>query len=147
MPASPYRRLDSGAIGSLAAGYPLNIFEPHDPRLTDLAEYLVTHCVVNEKGEASEKARASAKRAIQTGEEGDSGVSAKRSRAVSKALKREPHAAASKTALSRQARAAAKRRAPSDRAAAARKAARTKGRDERSAAARKAARTRAKHGT
>jgi hypothetical protein len=99
------------------------------------------------KGEASEKARASAKRAIQAGEEGDSGVSAKRSRAVSKALKREPHAAASKTALSRQARAAAKRRAPSDRAAAARKAARTKGRDERSAAARKAARTRAKHGT
>lgn len=46
MPASPYRRLDSGAIGSLAAGYPLGLFPPRDPRLLDTAEYLLTRCLV-----------------------------------------------------------------------------------------------------
>jgi hypothetical protein len=45
MPASPYRRLDSGAIGSLAAGYPLDLFEPNDPRLYLTAEFLFTHCM------------------------------------------------------------------------------------------------------
>jgi hypothetical protein len=35
MPASPYRRLDAGMIGSLAALYPLRLFEPDDPRLID----------------------------------------------------------------------------------------------------------------
>lgn len=45
MPASPYRRLDSGAIGSLSAGYPLGLFEPNDPRLCRTAEFLVTHCL------------------------------------------------------------------------------------------------------
>ena len=33
MPASPYRRLDAGAIGSIAAGYPLQLFAADDPRL------------------------------------------------------------------------------------------------------------------
>lgn len=47
MPASPYRRLDSGAIGSLAAGYPLDIYNPHDARLTDLADYLMESCVID----------------------------------------------------------------------------------------------------
>lgn len=47
MPASPYRRLDSGAIGSLAAGYPLDLFEPSDPRLTDLADYLMQSSIIN----------------------------------------------------------------------------------------------------
>jgi hypothetical protein len=68
-----------------------------------------------------------------------------RSRATSKALKREGHAAASKKALSTQARTAAKKRTASDRSAAAKKAARTKGPAERSAAARKAAHTREVH--
>jgi hypothetical protein len=47
MPASPYRRLDSGAVGSLAAGYPLQIFEPRDERLLDTVEFLLSHCLVN----------------------------------------------------------------------------------------------------
>ena len=66
----------------------------------------------------------------------------RRSRAVTKALKREGRSAASREALSRQARTAARRRTAGDRRAAARRAARTKGPRVRSAAARKAARTR-----
>jgi Family of unknown function (DUF6496) len=66
------------------------------------------------------------------------------SRAVSRALKREPRNTASRGALSRQARTAAARRSRSDRSAAARKAGRTKGSAGRSAAARKGARTRAR---
>ncbi len=46
MPASPYRRLDAGSIGSIAAGYPLQIFGPQDIRLLDTAEYLVDRCLV-----------------------------------------------------------------------------------------------------
>jgi hypothetical protein len=64
------------------------------------------------------------------------------SRAVTRALKREPRRSASHKSLSRQAKQAASRRAPSERSAAARKAARTKGATGRSTAARKAARTR-----
>lgn len=41
MPASPYRRLDTGAIGSLAAGYPLQIFAADDPRLMATVEFLL----------------------------------------------------------------------------------------------------------
>jgi len=47
MPASPYRRLDSGAIGSIAAGYPLELFSSNDPALLDTAEYLYSSCFVN----------------------------------------------------------------------------------------------------
>ncbi|HSK41139.1 MAG TPA: hypothetical protein VK943_15340, partial [Arenibaculum sp.] len=46
MPASPYRRLDAGAIGSLAAGYPLALFEPDDERLLDTAAFLKDACFV-----------------------------------------------------------------------------------------------------
>ena len=56
-----------------------------------------------------------------------------------------PRAAASKTALSRQATKAAKKRTAADRSPAAKKAARTKGPAERSPAARKAAHTREVH--
>jgi hypothetical protein len=45
MPASPYRRMDAGAIGSLAAGYPLQLFSSQDPRLLDTVEYLMEHCL------------------------------------------------------------------------------------------------------
>ena len=69
-------------------------------------------------------------------------VSRTRSRATEAALEREPRSAASHTALSRQAHAAARKRSPAERSAAARKAVRTKGPTERSQAARKAARTR-----
>lgn len=75
----------------------------------------------------------------------DDGVSRKPSRATTRALKREPRAAASKQALSRQAHSAARARSASSRSASARKAAGTKGAAGRSAVARKAARTRASH--
>jgi hypothetical protein len=35
MPASPYRRLDAGMIGSLVALYPLRLFDARDPRIVD----------------------------------------------------------------------------------------------------------------
>lgn len=43
MPAAPNRRLDAGVIGSLAAGYPAQLFGAHDPRLLDSVEYLLSH--------------------------------------------------------------------------------------------------------
>ncbi|HEX6136420.1 MAG TPA: DUF6496 domain-containing protein [Casimicrobiaceae bacterium] len=98
------------------------------------------------KGSTSERTRMSAKRAYQAGHKGTKKpVSSRRSRAVEAALKREPHAAASRASLSRQAKAAARRRSASDRSTAARRAATAKGAKGRSTAARKAARTRARH--
>jgi hypothetical protein len=47
MPASPYRRLDAGAIGSLAFGYPAQLCAPDDPRLLDSVEFLLSRCFVN----------------------------------------------------------------------------------------------------
>lgn len=44
MPAAPDRRLDAGAIGSIAAGYPLMLMAPDDPRLLDTAAFLQEHC-------------------------------------------------------------------------------------------------------
>ncbi|WP_264766232.1 hypothetical protein [Marinobacter fonticola] len=46
LPASPYRRLDAGAIGSLALGYPTQLCDPDDPRLLDLADFLIERCFV-----------------------------------------------------------------------------------------------------
>ena len=46
MPASPYRRLDAGTIGSIVAGYPLQIFSAQDPRLLDSVEFLLSDCLV-----------------------------------------------------------------------------------------------------
>jgi len=46
MPASPYRRLDAGAIGSLAVGYPAQLCAPDDPRLLDTVEFLLANCFV-----------------------------------------------------------------------------------------------------
>ena len=65
-----------------------------------------------------------------------------RSRATLRALRREPHRAASRKALARQTHQSARRRGPTARKAAARKAVATKGRSGRQAAARKAAATR-----
>ncbi|OGS20904.1 MAG: hypothetical protein A3J83_00310 [Elusimicrobia bacterium RIFOXYA2_FULL_40_6] len=47
MPAAPYRRLDSGAVGTLVASYPLHIYDPKDPRILDTAEYLIKNCLFN----------------------------------------------------------------------------------------------------
>jgi hypothetical protein len=63
------------------------------------------------KGQASARTRESAERAYRAGRtRAGRKPSAKRSRATTRALKREPRRAASRTALSRQARSAAKRR-------------------------------------
>jgi uncharacterized protein DUF6496 len=98
-----------------------------------------------EKGTVSEKTRRSAKSAYDAGQHGNGSVSPTRSRATRRALKEEGHSAASRTALSKQAKSAARQRTASERSAAAKKAARTKGPAKRSAAARKAAHTRAEH--
>lgn len=95
------------------------------------------------KGSVPEKTRQSAKQAYEKGQRHEP-ISATRSRARVKALKRESTTAASPAALSRQARSAAKKRSAADRSAAARKAVATKGPKKRSVAAKKAARTRAK---
>lgn len=47
MPASPHRRLDSGAIGSVVASYPLRIFQQNDPRILDTANFLMKKCLVH----------------------------------------------------------------------------------------------------
>jgi hypothetical protein len=46
IPASPYRRLDAGAIGSLAVGYPVQLCPPEDPRLLGTIEFLMQNCRV-----------------------------------------------------------------------------------------------------
>ncbi|PTX97914.1 hypothetical protein [Opitutus sp. ER46] len=43
IPASPRRRMDSGAIGSIVADYPLQLFTPRDPRILKTADYLRDH--------------------------------------------------------------------------------------------------------
>jgi hypothetical protein len=97
------------------------------------------------KGTTSKETRVSAERAYRKGQSGTKRrPSAKRSRAVKGALKREGRRAASRKALSRQARSAARRRTAASRSAAAKKAVRTKGPARRSAAAKKAARSRAR---
>jgi hypothetical protein len=42
IPASPYRRMDSGAVGSLVADYPLQIYSPSDRRIRATVDYLVS---------------------------------------------------------------------------------------------------------
>ena len=78
------------------------------------------------KGKASEQTRAAAERDYEAGQHAEHAVSPKRSRAVTRALQHEPHAAASKLALARQARTSARKRSAADRSAAARKAAKTR---------------------
>jgi hypothetical protein len=46
MPASVYRRLDSGAIGSIVAGYPLKLFSASDKKIQDTVNYLIDNCLV-----------------------------------------------------------------------------------------------------
>jgi hypothetical protein len=47
MPASPNRRPDSGSVGSLAAGYPLQLWDPDDERLLLTAGYLIENCCID----------------------------------------------------------------------------------------------------
>lgn len=48
IPASPYRRMDSGAVGSLVGSYPLQIWSPRDPRMLTSVEFLLEHCFVHD---------------------------------------------------------------------------------------------------
>ena len=81
------------------------------------------------EGTTSEKTRSSAKRAYKAGRKSKKKrPSSRRSRAISGALKRESRSTASKGAIGKQARSAARRRGASARSAAARKAARTRAR-------------------
>ena len=43
IPASPKRRMDSGAVGSLVADYPLQLFAPGDARILKTVDYLRQH--------------------------------------------------------------------------------------------------------
>jgi len=47
VPASPYRRMDAGAIGSVAAGYPTQVWDANDPRLLETVEFLIENCSVH----------------------------------------------------------------------------------------------------
>ena len=96
------------------------------------------------KGQASSRTRRRASRDLAKGKS-HAKPSPRRSRAMTKRLKKEGHSAASHAALSRQAKASAKKRGHADLSRAARKAARTKGPAVRRQAAKKAARTRARH--
>jgi hypothetical protein len=78
-----------------------------------------------EEGAAPEKTREQAERELRSGKSATR-PSSKRSRARKKALKREPHKAASKAALSRHAKSAAQKRTKAERSASAKKAARTR---------------------
>jgi hypothetical protein len=100
------------------------------------------------KGQTSERTRKSAEHAYEAGQSGSRRkTNPTRSRAITKALKREGHQSASSAALARQAKAQAHQRTAAQRSAIGRKAARTRlahqTHEERSASARKAARTRA----
>lgn len=44
IPASPYRRMDAGAVGSLVADYPLQLTRPNDPRIMNTVAYLMENC-------------------------------------------------------------------------------------------------------
>jgi len=44
IPASPYRRMDAGAIGSMVADYPLQITPAKDKRITRTADFLIDNC-------------------------------------------------------------------------------------------------------
>ncbi len=44
IPASPYRRMDSGAIGSLVADYPLQLTAPGDRRIAATLSFLLENC-------------------------------------------------------------------------------------------------------
>jgi hypothetical protein len=46
IPAAPDRRMDSGAVGSLVADFPLQLFAPNDPRIRRTVEWLLQHSFV-----------------------------------------------------------------------------------------------------
>ncbi len=104
------------------------------------------HLPAPKRGKTSARTRRQAQRELSRGRSRRGRrTSATRSRAILKALRREGHSAASRQALARHARSAARRRGKRSLHVAAEKAVHTKGRSGLRQAARKAARTRAKH--
>jgi hypothetical protein len=102
------------------------------------------------KGKTTERTRKNAESAYRQGQSHQElKTNPRRSRAIAKALQRETHGAASKTAWARQAKAQAHQRTAKQRSEISRKAAKTRlahqTHAERSAIARKAARTRLAH--
>jgi len=93
----------------------------------------------------SRKVQKQSTRDLAKGRSGQRRTSPRRSRAISGALKKEGRAAASRSAVARQARGAAKRRGRASRHNAAMKAVRTKGSAGLRRAGQKAARTRQRH--
>jgi len=85
-------------------------------------------------GAVSDETRKRIERDDEAGHQPAHKVSATRSRATTRALKRESGAAASPVALSRQAHSAARKRTAADRSAAAKKAALTRARNRKNAA-------------
>jgi hypothetical protein len=99
------------------------------------------------KGKTSERTRRGAARAYKAGQRGHQRrTNPRRSRAITEVLEREGHGAASRAALSRQAKSQARRKNAAERSAIGRKAAKTRlvhqTPAQRRAIARKAARTR-----
>ena len=97
-----------------------------------------------EKGTTSEATRERAKRALKAASKPGKPVARARSHAACAKLKGESPAAASKTALSRHAKVAARMRTAAERSAAARKVAKTRGSAGGTGVVRKAARSRQK---
>lgn len=44
IPAAPGRRMDAGAIGSMVADYPLQLYPPGEPKIMRTADFLMTEC-------------------------------------------------------------------------------------------------------
>lgn len=44
IPASPYRRMDAGAIGSLVADYPLQLYSVSNPEILNTVNFLLNNC-------------------------------------------------------------------------------------------------------
>ena len=97
------------------------------------------------RGRSSAKLRKQANRDLAKGRSHNRHTSRSRSRAITKALRRERHNSAAHSELSRQTRDAARRRGHSSLHNAAMKAVRTKGQSGLRRAGTKAARTRARH--
>jgi hypothetical protein len=47
IPASPYRRMDAGAIGSIVVSYPLRLWTADDHRVLSTVDYLISNCFVH----------------------------------------------------------------------------------------------------
>jgi hypothetical protein len=47
IPASPYRRLDAGAIGSIVCSYPLTLLPPDEERVLETIGFLMKHCFLD----------------------------------------------------------------------------------------------------